>query len=122
MANTAGTMAGDELAAERLQQLNPGVTGAGATTNASKNAEAASNTATSAAQSGFEQGMTNAADTMAAKYNAATTRANQLMQQADIDYNVANQRAQEVMNAAGNVANTFNSLRSTNNGRTYAGQ
>lgn len=38
-----------------------------------------------------------------AKYNAATQRAQQLMKQADIDYNVKNQTGQAAANAIGNV-------------------
>ena len=33
-----------------------------------------------------------------------------------------NQAAQGIMQGIGDTANTFNSLRRTNNGRTYAGQ
>lgn len=39
-----------------------------------------------------------------AKYNAATQRAQQLMKQANIDYNVKNQTGQAAANAIGNVA------------------
>ena len=66
--------------------------------------------------------MNNASTDLSSKYNKATTRANQLMKQADIDYGVATQRNQEIMNTIGNVANTANQIRSTKNGRTYAGQ
>lgn len=38
-----------------------------------------------------------------AKYGAATTRAEQVMKQADIDYNVKNQTGQAVANAAGSI-------------------
>lgn len=39
-----------------------------------------------------------------AKYDAATKRAQQLMEQADINYNVANQTGQAISNAAGSIA------------------
>ena len=39
-----------------------------------------------------------------AKYGAATTRAEQVMKQADIDYNVKNQTAQTAANAVGSIA------------------
>lgn len=108
-----GNLAGSELAAERLENLNPGTTGVGAMANAYQNAGIASGAANQAAQGGFQSGMGNAATTLGSKYNRATTRANQLMKQADIDYGVSTQRAQEAMNTIGNVANTVNSLRST---------
>ena len=38
-----------------------------------------------------------------AKYNAATQRAQQLMKQADIDYNVKNQTGQAIANGIGNI-------------------
>ena len=56
-----------------------------------------------------------------AKYNANTVEAQQAMKQADIDYGVANQTAQEALNTAGNAAQTWNQLRRTQNGREYAG-
>ena len=122
LAVDSGNLAGSELAAERLQNLNPGVTGAGAMANAYNAAGVSANAANQAAQGGFSTGMSNAANTLASKYNRSTTRANQLMKQADIDYGVSTQRAQEAMNTIGNVANTYNQLRSTKNGRNYAGQ
>ena len=108
-----GNLAGSELAAERLENLNPGTTGVGAMANAYQNAGVSANAANQAAQGGFQSGMGNAATTLGSKYNRATTRANQLMKQADIDYGVSTQRAQEAMNTIGNVANTVNQLRST---------
>lgn len=117
MSYDAGNLAGSELAAERLQNLGPGITGAGAMANAVNAAGTSANAANQAAQGGFNTGMSNAANTLASKYNRATTRANQLMNQADIDYGVSTQRAQEAMNTVGNVANTYNQLRRTKNGR-----
>lgn len=113
MSADMGNLAGSELAAERYTPQDPGKTGAGAMANAYGAAGVSSNAANQAAQGGFSSGMGNAASTLASKYNRATTRANQLMKQADIDYNVSNQRAQEAMNTIGNVANTVNQIRST---------
>lgn len=119
MSSTMGDMAGSALAAERLQNNNPGVTGAGAMANAYQNAGTSANAADNAAQGGFQTGMNNASTELNSKYNKATTRANQLMKQAGIDYNVATQRNQEIMNTIGNTANTVNQLvpRRTSNGR-----
>lgn len=121
-ADLMGNAVGGELEAQRFEALNPGVTGAGAMNAADTSATQSAQATNAASQEGLQEGMKQAADTMNARYNAATTRANQLMQQADIDYNVANQRNQEIMNTLGNLGSTFNSLRRTNNGRTYAGQ
>lgn len=120
MSSTMGDMAGSSIAAERLQNNNPGVTGAGAMANAYQNAGTSANTASNAAQNGLHTGMSNASTDLASKYNKATTRANQLMKQADIDYNVSNQRSKETMNTISNTANTVNQLiptRRTSNGR-----
>ena len=121
-ADLMGNAVGGELEAQRFEALNPGVTGAGAINAADTSATQSAQATNAASQEGLQEGMKQAADTMNARYNAATTRANQLMKQADIDYNVANQRNQEIMNTLGNLGTTFNSLRSTKNGRTYAGQ
>ena len=120
MSSTMGDMAGSSIAAERLQNNNPGVTGAGAMANAYQNTGTSANVASNASQNGFQTGMGNASTDLASKYNKATTRANQLMKQADIDYNVSNQRNQEIMNTISNTAGTVNQLiptRRTNNGR-----
>ena len=117
MSSTMGDMAGSSIAAERLQNNNPGVTGAGAMVNAYQNAGESADTASNAAQSGFHAGMNNASTELESKYNKATTRAKQLMKQADIDYNVANQRNKEIMNTIANTANTFNDIIPRNNGR-----
>ncbi len=124
MSSTMGDMTGSALAAERLQNNNPGVTGAGAMANAYQNAGTSADAAGNAAQGGFQAGMNNASTELNSKYNKATTRANQLMKQANIDYNVTTQRNQEIMNTIANTANTANQIipRRTNNGRTYAGQ
>ena len=121
MSSTMGDMTGSALAAERLQNNNPGVTGAGAMANAYQNAGTSADAASNASQGGFQTGMGNASTELSSKYNKATTRANQLMKQAGIDYNVATQRNKEIMNTMDNFANMVNQLRTTKNGRTYAG-
>lgn len=110
MSSTMGDMAGSALAAERLQNNNPGVTGAGAMANAYQNAGTSSDAASNAAQGGFQTGMNNASTELNSKYNKATTRANQLMKQAGIDYNVTNQRNQDIMNAIYNSFDTYNKI------------
>lgn len=119
MSSTMGDMAGSALAAERLQNNNPGVTGAGAMANAYQNAGTSADAAGNAAQGGFQTGMNNASTELNSKYNKATTRANQLMKQADIDYNVTSQRNKEIMNTVSNGFDTYNKIapRRTNNGR-----
>ena len=119
MSSTMGDMAGSALAAERLENNNPGVTGAGAMANAYQNAGTSANAAGDAAQGGFQTGMGNASTELNSKYNKATTRANQLMKQADIDYNVTSQRNKEIMDTVANSANTANQIipRRTSNGR-----
>ena len=119
MSSTMGDMAGSALAAERLENNNPGVTGAGAMANAYQNAGTSANAAGNAAQGGFKTGMGNASTELNSKYNKATTRANQLMKQADIDYNVTSQRNKEIMDTVANAGNTYNQIapRRTSNGR-----
>ena len=123
MSSTMGDMTGSALAAERLQNNNPGVTGAGAMANAYQNAGTSANAAGNAAQGGFQTGMGNASTELNSKYNKATTRANQLMKQAGIDYNVTSQRNKEIMDTIANAGNTYNqtapswSNNKTNNGR-----
>lgn len=121
MSSTMGDMAGSSISAESLQNNNPGITGAGAMANAYQNAGTSADTASNAAQSGLHAGMSNASTELASKYNKATTRANQLMKQANIDYNVSNQRNKEIMNTISNTANTVNQLIPRNNGRNYQG-
>lgn len=123
MSSTIGDMAGSALAAERLQNNNPGVTGAGAMANAYQNAGTSADAAGNAAQGGFKTGMNNASTELNSKYNKATTRANQLMKQANIDYNVNMQRNKEIMNTISNGFDTYNKIapswsnNKTNNGR-----
>ena len=110
MSSTMGDMEGSALAAERLQNNNPGVTGAGAMANAYQNAGTSADAASNAAQGGFQAGMNNASTELNSKYNKATTRANQLMKQANIDYNVTNQRNKEIMNTISNGFDTYNKI------------
>ena len=123
MSSTMGDMAGSSVAAERLQNNNPGVTGAGAMANAYQNAGESSDVASAAAQGGFQAGMNNASTELESKYNKATTRAKQLMKQADIDYNVSAQRNKEIRDSIYNTADTFNQLisRNRNNGKNNSG-
>lgn len=121
MSSTMGDMAGSSISAESLQNNNPGVTGAGAMANAYQNAGTSADTASNAAQSGLHAGMSNASTELESKYNKATTSANQVMKQADIDYNVANQRNKEIMNSIANTMKTFNTIVPRNNGRNYQG-
>ena len=121
MSSTMGDMAGSSVAAERLQNNNPGVTGAGAMANAYQNAGESADVASGAAQGGFQTGMNNASTELESKYNKATASANQKMKQANIDYNVTNQRNQEIMNSIYNATDTFNQLISRNNGKNNSG-
>ena len=116
MSSTMGDMAGSSVAAERLQNNNPGVTGAGAMANAYQNAGESADVASGAAQGGFQTGMNNASTELESKYNKATASANQKMKQANIDYNVTNQRNKEIMNSIYNATDTFNQLISKNRG------
>lgn len=119
MSSTMGDMTGSALAAERLENNNPGVTGAGAMANAYQNAGTSADAAGNAAQGGFQTGMGNASTDLSSKYNKATTRANQLMKQAGIDYDVTMQRNKEIMDTVANSTNTANQIipRRTSNGR-----
>ena len=129
MSSTMGDMTGSALAAERLQNNNPGVTGAGAMANAYQNAGTSADAAGNAAQGGFQTGMNNASTELNSKYNKATTRANQLMRQSNIDYNVTNQRNKEIMDTIANgfdtynkIAPSFSSKNKTNNNKTDNGR
>lgn len=129
MSSTMGDMEGSALAAERLQNNNPGVTGSGAMANAYQNAGTSADAASNAAQGGFQAGMNNASTELNSKYNKATTRANQLMKQAGIDYNVTMQRNKEIMNTIANAGNTYRQIapslgnkNKTNNNKTSNGR
>jgi len=107
---------GTEMAANVYQPTNPGA-GATAQANALNAADRAANVVNETGLNALQSGMSDANAANQAKYNAATTQAQQLMNQADIRYGVANQAVQEGMNALGSTANTINSLRTTKNGR-----
>lgn len=115
MGQDARSMA-NEMAAATYQPTNPGA-GATAQANALNASNKASNATNEAGLGGFSTGMSDAAASNAAKFNAATVQAQQLMNQADINYNVANQTAQTAMQGLGDTAQTINSIRRTNNGR-----
>ena len=117
MSSTMGDMAGSSVAAERLQNNNPGVTGAGAMANAYQNAGESADVASGAAQGGFQTGMNNASTELESKYNKATASANQKMKQANMHYNVTNQRNKEIMNSIYDTTDTFNQLISKNRGK-----
>lgn len=115
MGQDARSMA-NEMAAATYQPTNPGA-GATAQANALNASNKASNATNEAGLGGFSTGMSDAAASNAAKFNAATVQAQQLMNQADLNYNVANQTAQTAMQGLGDTAQTINSIRRTNNGR-----
>lgn len=106
----------NEMAKNTYEPTNPGAVSS-AQANALNAADKASNVVNATGLNSFGTGMSDAASSMAAKYNAATTQAQQAMNQADINYNVANQAVQEGLGAAGNIAQTYNQLRRTKNGR-----
>lgn len=118
-ATEMGNAVGGQMVADNIAPTGPGVTGAGANALAYNNSQNVGNSAQSAAQNGFNQGVSNAQTMNDALYNKETVGAQQAMNQADINYNVANQTAQEAMNTASNIANTYNQLR-TKNGRQIA--
>lgn len=107
---------GTEMAANTYQPTNPGA-GASAQANALNAADRSANVVNATGLNALQSGMSDANAANQAKYNAATTQAQQLMNQADINFNVANQAVQEGLGAAGNIAQTANSLRRTKNGR-----
>lgn len=115
MGQDARSMA-NEMAAATYQPTNPGAS-TSAQANALNAANKASNATNEAGLGGFSTGMSDAAASNAAKFNAATVQAQQLMNQADINYNVANQTAQTALQGLGDTAQTINSIRRTNNGR-----
>lgn len=100
-AQTYGTSVGNEMASQSFTPQSPGSTNAGVNTEAMQSGTEAGNTAKSATQSGFETGMANQAALNAAEYNKQAAKTDLELKQADIDYNVANQTAQGLMNMAG---------------------
>lgn len=77
---------------------------------ASEAALGASENANQAANAGRELGMQIEKGKNDAEYNAKTTKAQQMLKQAGIDYNVANQATQFGFDAAGGLAGTINDL------------
>ena len=68
---------------------------------------------------GWNVGQSNAATEMGAKYNAELAKAGLAKNQADIDFNVANQTVQEVLKGVGNITQTANQIKGvSSNGRT----
>lgn len=110
---------GNEMAAATYAPTNPGAV-EGKNAAAYNAAGEAGNAVNNTAMNSYNQGMVDANAENQAKYNANTVEAQQAMKQADIDYGVANQTAQEALNTAGNAAQTWNQLRRTQNGREYA--
>lgn len=107
-----GNAVGGQMVADNIAPTSPGVTGAGANALAYNNSQNVGNKVQSAAQSGFNQGVSNAQAMNDALYNKETVGAQQAMNQADINYNVANQAVQEGMNTVGNIAQTYNTIKS----------
>ena len=91
------------------QNRNPGQTN-NLMAIASEAALDASDRANEAANAGRELGMSIEKGRNDAEYNAKTTKAQQMLKQAGIDYNVANQATQSGFEAAGNLAGTINDL------------
>ena len=105
-----GTSMGNEMASQSFTPQNPGSTGTGANSSAMMAGQKAGNIAKNAAISGFNSGMENEAAMNAAKYNEIGNRSNLELKQADIDFNVANQRAQEIASGIEDVGNTFGDI------------
>lgn len=114
-ANNYGTSMGNEMASQSLAPQNPGSTGVGANSSAMMAGQEAGNVAKNAAISGFNAGMKNEAEMNAAKYNEIANRSNLELKQADIDFNVANQRAQELMGGLKDVGKTIGDMAPTSN-------
>lgn len=91
------------------QNKNPGQTN-NLMAIASDAALGASENANQAANAGRELGMSIEKGKNDAEYNAKTTKAQQMMKQAGIDFNVANQATQTAFDAAGGLAGTINDL------------
>lgn len=114
-ANNYGTSMGNEMASQSLAPQNPGSTGVGANSSAMMAGQEAGNVAKNAAISGFNAGMNNEAAMNAAKYNEAANKANLELKQADIDFNVANQKSQEIMGGLGDLGKTIGDIVPTSN-------
>lgn len=105
-----GSAMGNELSAIQTQPTAPGTTTAGNSAEAYKNAMNAGQGALDAANKGMSQGMANQSTLNQAEYNAEKAKQDLALQQADIDYKVAQQTAQEGINAAGDIAKTVASI------------
>lgn len=91
------------------QATNPGQTN-NLMSIASDAALGASANANDAANAGRELGMSMEKAKNDAEYNAKTTKAQQMLKQAGIDFNVANQATQAGFDAASGLAGTVNDL------------
>ena len=116
-ASKMGTAAGNLAAAEEVQPVNPGTTGAGANAAAYQAATNAANTANEAANQGFSNGVDFSKNKNAAEYDAETTAAKQLAKQAGIEADANQQAVKEAFGVASDAANTYSSLRRSRNGR-----
>lgn len=114
-ANNYGTSMGNEMTSQSFTPQNPGSTGTGANSSAMMAGQEAGNVAKNAAISGFNAGMNNEAAMNAAKYNEAANKANLELKQADIDFNVANQKSQEIMGGLGDLGKTISGTIPTSN-------
>lgn len=110
-----GTSMGNEMASQSFTPQGPGTTSVGVNTEAMQAGTEVGNAAKTAAQSGFETGMTNQAALNAAKYNEAANKANLELKQADIDFNVANQASQEIMGGLGDLGKAASATIPTSN-------
>lgn len=110
-----GTSMGNEMASQSFTPQNPGSTGTGTNSSAMMAGQESGNIAKNAAIAGFNSGMNNEAAMNAAKYNEAANKANLELKQADIDYNVANQRSQEIMGGLGDLGKAIGDTIPTSN-------
>lgn len=113
MVNAGNAMAYENAMANAqdapVQSVNPGQTN-NLMAIASDAALGASENANQAANAGRELGMSIEKGKNDAEYNAKTTKAQQMMKQAGIDFNVANQATQTAFDAAGGLAGTINDI------------
>ena len=110
-----GTSMGNEMASQAFTPQNPGSTGTGINSAAMLAGQEAGDIAKNAAISGFNSGMNNEAAMNAAKYNEMANKTNLELKQADIDYNVANQKAQEFMGGLGDLGKAIGDTVPTSN-------
>lgn len=93
-----------------IQPLNPSTTKNQTASAVTAATEAASN-ANAAAETGKNIGQSNVEKEMNANYGYATNLADLQRQQADINYNVANQKAQTALDTAGSALQLFNNIK-----------